>query len=65
MINVFTQKPNEKLKSMDRAEIDGAMLRIETLARLMDSAFEIPGTKFRMGLDGEQRREASCCQPKR
>lgn len=52
MINVFTQKPNEKLKSMDRAEIDGAMLRIETLARLMDSAFEIPGTKFRMGLDG-------------
>lgn len=52
VINVFTRKPNEKLQSMERTEIDAAMLRIEALARLMDSAFEIPGTKFRMGLDG-------------
>lgn len=52
MINVFNRGPNAKLQSMDRAEIDAAVLRVEALARLMDSAFEIPGTKFRMGLDG-------------
>jgi hypothetical protein len=52
VIDVFTRKPNEKLASMPRAEIDAAVLRVEALARLMDSAFEIPGTKIRMGLDG-------------
>lgn len=52
MINVFTHKPNETLQRMNRAEIDAAVMRVEALARLMDSAFEIPGTKIRMGLDG-------------
>lgn len=52
MINVFTRRPNERLASMPRAEIDAAVLRVEAVARVMDSAFEIPGTKIRMGLDG-------------
>lgn len=52
MIDMFTRKPNEKLASMPRAEIDAAVMRVEAVARLMDSAFEIPGTKIRMGLDG-------------
>lgn len=29
-----------------------SLLRLEALARLMDSAFAIPGTKIRIGLDG-------------
>lgn len=52
MINVFARKPNETLARMSASEIDAAVMRIEALARLMDSAFEIPGTKIRMGLDG-------------
>lgn len=52
MINVFNSKPNETLQRMDRVEIDAAVMRVEAVARLMDSAFEIPGTKIRMGLDG-------------
>ncbi len=52
MVNVFNRRPNEKLANMPRAEIDAAVLRVEAVARVMDSAFEIPGTKVRMGLDG-------------
>lgn len=52
MVSVFNRKPNETLQRMDPAEIDAAMMRVEAVARLMDSAFEIPGTKIRMGLDG-------------
>ena len=52
MINVFNSRPNETLQRLDRAEIDAAVMRVEAVARLMDSAFEIPGTKIRMGLDG-------------
>jgi hypothetical protein len=52
VVNVFNRRPNEKLANMPRAEIDAAVLRVEAVARVMDSAFEIPGTKVRMGLDG-------------
>lgn len=37
----------------DRIEMtERSLLRLEALARLMDSAFAIPGTKIRIGLDG-------------
>jgi hypothetical protein len=32
-------------------EVEAAVARIEAVARLMDSMFEIPGTKLRVGLD--------------
>ena len=51
-MNIFTRTPNATLQRMHPAEIDAAVARVEAIARLMDSAFEIPGTKIRMGLDG-------------
>ena len=35
-----------------RIEIEQSVARLEALAKLMDSAFVIPGTNVRMGLDG-------------
>jgi hypothetical protein len=32
-------------------EIEAAVARVEAVARIMDSMFEIPGTKVRIGLD--------------
>jgi Domain of unknown function (DUF4112) len=34
------------------ASVQQSVARLDALARLMDSAFVIPGTKIRMGLDG-------------
>ena len=52
MASIFTAaKPNAKLSTMSPAEIDAAVMRVEALAKLMDSAFVIPGTNVRMGLD--------------
>lgn len=45
------------MNKMDRAEryvdanIEASVARIEILSKLMDSAFQIPGTNTRMGLD--------------
>lgn len=35
----------------ERAEVDRALAGVRLLAKLLDSAFTIPGTKFRVGLD--------------
>lgn len=35
-----------------RAEIEAEVRRLEQLARAMDSLFALPGTSFRIGLDG-------------
>lgn len=35
-----------------RAEIEAEMRRLERLAHFMDSLFAVPGTSFRIGLDG-------------
>lgn len=43
-------KPNTVERYFD-ADIEASVARVEALARLMDDAFEIPGTKVRMGLD--------------
>ncbi len=53
MASIFTAtKSNARLSSMSPAEVDAAVMRVEALAKLMDSAFVIPGTNVRMGLDG-------------
>jgi Domain of unknown function (DUF4112) len=41
----------ERIERMERADIDAALARINTVARLMDSLFAIPGTRVRLGLD--------------
>lgn len=40
------------MRQMPPSEHELALARLETLATLMDAAFEIPGTGIRMGLDG-------------
>ncbi len=35
-----------------RAELEAEVRRLEQLARAMDSLFAVPGTSFRVGLDG-------------
>jgi hypothetical protein len=35
----------------ERAEVDRALAGVRLLAKLLDSVFTIPGTKFRVGLD--------------
>lgn len=37
--------------NVSAVEIEMSVARLETLARVMDSAFQIPGTNIRMGLD--------------
>lgn len=52
MASIFTaSRANAKLKAMPPAEVDAAVMRVEALANLMDSAFVVPGTSVRMGLD--------------
>lgn len=36
---------------LQRAEIDESIARLEALAKVMDSAFTLPGTNVRMGFD--------------
>jgi Domain of unknown function (DUF4112) len=36
----------------DDAERDAALRRIETLAHWLDDRYRVPGTRFRVGLDG-------------
>lgn len=38
--------------SLAQLSPEQSLVRLENLAKLMDSAFVIPGTKIRMGLDG-------------
>lgn len=40
------------MRDMPRTDHEMAMARLDTLAKVMDSAFEIPGTGIRMGIDG-------------
>jgi hypothetical protein len=52
LASIFTGSSGAaKLNSMPPAEVDAAVMRVEALAKLMDSAFVIPGTSMRMGLD--------------
>jgi len=41
----------ERIERLEHAEIEAALRRIETVARLMDSLFAIPGTRIRLGFD--------------
>lgn len=52
MASIFNRSAgNAKLKAMAPGEIDQAVMRVEALAKLMDSAFVLPGTGIRLGLD--------------
>ena len=46
------QRIYSKVESFDGARTEQSLARLDALARLMDSAFAIPGTNIRMGLDG-------------
>ena len=46
------QRGYSKVERYDAVRTEQALVRLEALARLMDSAFVIPGTNIRMGLDG-------------
>lgn len=39
------------IEQLPRHEIEAALARLEALAKVMDSAFQIPGTRVRMGFD--------------
>lgn len=41
----------ERIERLERAEVEAAVARLNTIARLMDSLFAIPGTRIRLGLD--------------
>src|SRR5690606_24467370 len=41
----------EKVERLERAEVEAALARINTLARIMDSLFALPGTRLRLGVD--------------
>jgi Domain of unknown function (DUF4112) len=41
-----------RIDRFDSARTEQSLARLEAMAKLMDSAFVIPGTKIRMGLDG-------------
>jgi len=41
----------ERIERLEQAEIEAALLRINSLARIMDSLFAIPGTRLRLGVD--------------
>jgi hypothetical protein len=40
-----------RVERYSHPETDAALARVEAVARIMDSMFEIPGTKVRVGLD--------------
>jgi hypothetical protein len=42
---------NNRIERYANADVEASVARLEALARLMDSAIEIPGTKVRFGLD--------------
>src|SRR5256885_709629 len=46
------QRAYSKVEPYDAVRTEQSLVRLEALARLMDSAFTIPGTNIRMGLDG-------------
>jgi hypothetical protein len=46
------QRVYSKVEPYDAVRTEQSLVRLEALARLMDSAFVIPGTSIRMGLDG-------------
>jgi hypothetical protein len=46
------QLRNSEAQRYEAARTEQALARLEGMARLMDSAFVIPGTSIRMGLDG-------------
>lgn len=41
----------ERIERLEQAEIEAALMRINALARIMDSLFVIPGTQLRLGVD--------------
>lgn len=41
----------ERIERLEQAEIEAALVRINALARIMDSLFVIPGTRMRLGVD--------------
>ena len=40
-----------EIARLSQGEIEASLARLRTLARIMDSAFAVPGTSVRMGLD--------------
>jgi hypothetical protein len=42
---------NNKVGVLPAGEIEAALARLEALARIMDSAFVLPGTRIRLGFD--------------
>lgn len=47
----FAVPPTSRAPSRSAAEVELAVARLDALARVMDSAFQIPGTNIRMGVD--------------
>ena len=45
------QRASSRVEPYDGVRTEQALARLEGMARLMDSAFTIPGTNIRMGLD--------------
>jgi hypothetical protein len=41
----------DRIERYDDPDVDAAVARVEAVARIMDSLFEIPGTNVRVGLD--------------
>jgi hypothetical protein len=41
----------ERIERLEGADFEAALARVNTVARLMDSLFAIPGTRIRLGLD--------------
>jgi uncharacterized iron-regulated membrane protein len=46
------QRVHSKVEPYDAVRTEQSLARLEAVARLMDSAFVIPGTSIRVGLDG-------------
>lgn len=51
MARFATSPAQPRAAPMGAAEIEASVARIEALSRVMDSAFAIPGTNVRLGLD--------------
>ena len=52
MVYLNMQRPLPQVERLDHGRTEQSVARLEALARLMDSAFLIPGTNIRMGMDG-------------
>jgi len=51
--NTYERETGERTAGpRSRAELEAEVRRLEQLARAMDSLFALPGTSFRIGLDG-------------